>query len=148
MSKFLNYSEECCQMSHLQVDSLLKRVAYMKSVQSSVPELTWPNAVDILSVNGMDVDKACYALQRDWLQPLYESINSEHKKLRQDEMVEIKTIVSNKDETLSNEVKFIAMKQICALSPFFTCKDSDRGFMLSPAYCCISFNSLTYLHYY
>ena len=98
------HCEECCQMSHLQVDSLLKRVAYMKSVQPSVPELTWPNAVNVLSVNGMDVNKACYALQCEWLQPLYESINSEHKKVKQEEMEEIKTIVSKKDETFSKEV--------------------------------------------
>ena len=88
----------------LQVDSLVKRFAYMKSVQPSVPELTWASAVDALCVNGMDVNKASYALQCEWLQPLYESINSEHKKLKQDEMAEIKAIVSKKDETFTKEV--------------------------------------------
>ena len=91
-------------MSFLQVENLRKRVAYMKSIQPTVPDLTWANAVNVLSVNGMDVNRACYALQCDWLQPLYESINSEHKKLKQEEMAEIKAIVSKKDETFSKEV--------------------------------------------
>jgi hypothetical protein len=69
-----------------------------------VPELSWAGAVNVLSVNGMDVNKASYALQCEWLQPLYESINSEHKKLKQDEMAEIKAIVSRKDDNFSTEV--------------------------------------------
>ena len=76
----------------------------MKSVQPSVPDLEWKDAVNVLSVNGMDVNKASYALQCEWLQPLYESINSEHKKLKQEEMAEIKAIVSKKDATFSKEV--------------------------------------------
>ena len=76
----------------------------MKSIQPSVPELTWDSAVNTLCVYGMDVNKANYALQCEWLQPLYESINSEHKLLKQDEMAVIKTIVSEKDRTFSIEV--------------------------------------------
>ena len=89
----------------LQVDSLLKRFEDMRRIQQTIPELSWATAVDVLSVNGMDVNKACYALQCDWLQPLYESINSEHKKLKQDEMAEIKALVSKKDDTFSKEVR-------------------------------------------
>ena len=76
----------------------------MRTIQPSIPELAWETAVKVLSVNDMDVDKACYAVQCDWLKPLYESINSEHKKLKQEEMEEIKTIVSRKDEAFSKEV--------------------------------------------
>ena len=90
---------------NFQIDSLLKRFAYMKSVQPSVPELTWESAVNVLSVNGMDVNRACYAVQCEWLQPVYESIHSEHKKVKQEEMAEIKTIISKKDESFSKEVR-------------------------------------------
>lgn len=104
------------KMYLLQVDSLVKRFAYMKSVQPSVRELSWPDAVTALSVNGMDVNKASYALQCDWLQPLYESINSEHKKLKQDEMKDIKAIVSRKDPEFSKEVIWFHGTQCVALS--------------------------------
>lgn len=77
----------------------------MRSIQPTVDELSREEAVKCLSVNDMDVNKACYAIQVDWLTPLYESINSEHKKLRQDEMKEIKAIVSKKDEVFSKEVR-------------------------------------------
>ena len=91
-------------ISHVQVDSLVKRFAYMKSVQPSLPELTRASAVYALCVNGMDVNEASYALQCEWLQPLYESINSERKLVKQDEMAVIKTIISKKDRTFSIEV--------------------------------------------
>ena len=77
----------------------------MRTIQPSIPELPWEMAVKVLSVNDMDVDKACYAVQCDWLKPLYESINSEHKKSKQDEMKEIKTILLMKDEGFSKEVE-------------------------------------------
>ena len=50
------------------------------------------------------MNKACYAMQREWLQPLYESISSEHKKLKIEEMQEIKLIISRKDTGFSKEV--------------------------------------------
>ena len=84
----------------------------MRSIQSTIPELSWQSAVDVLSVNGMDVNKACYAVQCEWLQPLYESINSEHKKVKQEEMAEIKTIVSKKDDSFSKEVMPIRRRNV------------------------------------
>lgn len=84
----------------------------MRQIQPSIPELSWETAVNVLMVNGMDVDRACYAVQCEWLQPLYDSINSEHKKLKAEEMAEIKTIVSKKDEGFTKEVSVIKCSQI------------------------------------
>ena len=81
----------------------------MKRVCANIKDLVWENAVDVLSVNEMDVDKACYAVQCEWLQPVYESINSEHKKVKQEEMEELKNLLlSHKDdkEIFSKEVSF------------------------------------------
>ena len=88
-----------------QIEALLKRFEDMRAICPTIQDLAWKSAVDVLCVNGMDVDKACYAVQCDWLQPLYDSINSEHKKLKQDEMKEIKEIISKKDELFSKEVQ-------------------------------------------
>ena len=88
----------------MQIKSLLERFQDMRQIRPDIPELSWKSAVDVLTVNGMDVNKACYAVQCEWLQPLYESINSEHRKLKQEEMEEIKGIVSRKDDKFSKEV--------------------------------------------
>ena len=72
-----------------------------------IPELSWKKASELLSDNGGDIIRACYAVQCEWLQPLYDSISSEYKKLKQDEMEEIKLIISRKDEGFSREVYII-----------------------------------------
>ena len=84
----------------------------MKRVCANIKNLEWENAVDVLSVNEMDVDKACYAVQCEWLQPVYESINSEHKKVKQEEMEELKNLLlSHKDdkEIFSKEVSIFCV---------------------------------------
>ena len=60
-----------------------------------MPELKWEDAVKALSANNMDVDAACYAIQCEWLQPLYESIFSDYKGVKQTDMEEIKKLITN-----------------------------------------------------
>lgn len=101
----------------------MKRFEDMKRVCPTIQDLAWKSAVEVLSVNEMDVDKACYAVQCEWLQPVYESINSEHKKLKKDEMKEIKMIVSKKDELFSKEVLYVYLYTYvasCLTSPTCT----------------------------
>jgi len=66
---------------------------------SHLPEckLTWEGAVRALTLNNMDVDTACWVIQCDTLQPLYESIFSEWQQVKQKDMEEIKELIKNKD---------------------------------------------------
>lgn len=89
--------------SPLQVEALLEKVRYMKKVEPSLPNLDWDSAVMALSRNGMDVDATCYAIQSDWLQPLYEYIYSEYTAVAKTDMEEIKKIIKN-DQQYSLEV--------------------------------------------
>ena len=70
----------------------------MREVEPSLPELKWDAAVQALSRNGMDVDETCYVLQSEWLQPLYEFIYSEYKKVAKTDMEEIKSIIRNEQQ--------------------------------------------------
>lgn len=81
-----------------------------------IPELSWTRASELLSVSGGDIIGACYAVQREWLQPVYKSISSEHKKLKVEEMAEIKSILSRNDAGFSNEVR--AMNNLTLLFPY------------------------------
>ena len=81
----------------------------MRLVNPGIPELSWEKAAELLSANGGDVNKACYAVQCEWLQPLYQSISSEHYKPKQMEMQEIKLIISRKDIDFSKEVLYDIM---------------------------------------
>ena len=70
----------------------------MREVEPNLPELQWDAAVTALSRNGMDVDSTCYAIQTEWLQPLYEYIFSEYKAVAKTDMEEIKTIIKNQQQ--------------------------------------------------
>ena len=58
--------------------------------------LTWEEAVQALARNEMNVDSACWAIQCDTLQPLYEYIFSEWNVVKQKDMEEIKGLIKKK----------------------------------------------------
>lgn len=67
----------------------------MHEREQSLPVLEWDQAVLALSRNSMDVEETCYAIQTEWLQPLYEYIFSEYTAVTKTDMEEIKKIIKN-----------------------------------------------------
>ena len=70
----------------------------MRRAENTIPELEWNDAVIALSRNGMDVDKTCYAIQTEWLYPVYEYIFSEYTKVTKTDMEEVKKIIGNEEQ--------------------------------------------------
>jgi len=79
-------------LPHPQTEELLKKMSHLPECK-----LTWEGAVRALTLNNMDVDTACWVIQCDTLQPLYESIFSEWQQVKQKDMEEIKELIKNKD---------------------------------------------------
>lgn len=79
-------------LPHPQTEELLKKMSHLPECK-----LTWEGAVRALTLNNMDVDTACWVIQCDTLQPLYESIFSEFQQVKQKDMEEIKELIKNKD---------------------------------------------------
>lgn len=92
--------------SFKQIQALVDKVTHMRGVEPSLPELTWSAAMTALSRNGMDVDSACYAIQTDWLQPLYEYIFSDYTAVAKTDMEEIKKIIKD-EKQYALEVRII-----------------------------------------
>ncbi len=67
----------------------------MRGMEPNLPELEWDSAVLALSQNGMDVADTPYAVQTEWLQPLYEYVYSEYTGVTKTDMEEIKKIIMN-----------------------------------------------------
>ena len=59
--------------------------------------LTWEGAVRALTLNEMDVNAACWVIQCETLQPLYESIFTESIQVKQKDMEETKKLIKNKE---------------------------------------------------
>lgn len=70
----------------------------VRTVEPSLPELEWDSAVLALSRNGMDVEETFYAIQTEWLQPLYEYVYSEYTGVAKTDMEEIKKIIKNEQQ--------------------------------------------------
>ena len=66
-------------------------------------QLTWEGAVQALARNEMNVDSACWAIQCDTLQPLYEYIFSEWNIVKQKDMEEMKGLI--KKEAINKDVR-------------------------------------------
>lgn len=76
----------------------MHKMQSIREVEPSLPELQWDNAVLALSRNGMDVKETFYALQTEWLQPLYEYVYSEYTGVTKTDMEEIKVIIKNEKQ--------------------------------------------------
>lgn len=102
----------CCLV---QVKSLLSKFRYMREMDPSLQELQWDGAVKALTSNAMDVAAACYAIQSEWLQPLYEFIFSEYKKVAKTDMEEVKKIILDKKDLYSLDVRvFACLSLLCS----------------------------------
>ena len=70
----------------------------MRNIEPSIPVLGWDSAVMALSRNGMDVSSTFYAIQTEWLQPLYEYVYGEYTAVTKTDMEEIKKIIKSEDQ--------------------------------------------------
>ena len=76
----------------------MRKMQSVRRVEPSLPELEWDSAVLALSRNGMDVKETFYALQAEWLQPLYDYVYSEYTAVTKTDMEEIKVIIKNEKQ--------------------------------------------------
>lgn len=69
--------------------------------------LNWEGAVKVLSAHNMDVAVACYAIQCEGLQELYDYIFSGWSKVTKTDMEDIKSLMKRED--IEEEVHYIYM---------------------------------------
>lgn len=119
-----------------QVCALKQKMQSVRKVEPSLPELEWDSAVLALSRNRMDIEETFYAIQTEWLQPLYEYVYSEYTGVAKTDMEEIKKIIKD-EQQYSLEVCGVGVARgvvyerrgTCSLSVASPCENRGSGDM-------------------